>query len=208
MKTNLYRKKGPKVFVSYSYKDKGEAVQIKDYLEQNSFTVQIEDETSLLGEDLTQILPQRIRDSEVFIVLLTKTSNASNWVKLEFSWAIQQKKENNLLVIPVVFDESTLPDIVKPWVYLNASHKGLTPEILDLIKVKCSTAVFPLPLDSTGYKFQKGVISSLVKDGTPKKRVILDSEGMVFSLFDDLFASLHESEYHQTMNILSLQNQG
>lgn len=47
----------------------------------------MEDETSLLGQNLTDALPLRIGDCEVFIPILTKISNDATWMRREFDWA-------------------------------------------------------------------------------------------------------------------------
>ena len=135
MKTsNPLRRIGPRIFVSYSFQDNELSKQICSYLSEVGFQVRKEDESSLLGQNLKKSLPKRISDAEVIIPLLTTAANKSAWVRQEFDWAIKQKEQNeDLLILPIVFDKETLHEPVKDWVYIDASSSGLSDDTLSLV---------------------------------------------------------------------------
>ncbi|MCE6997375.1 toll/interleukin-1 receptor domain-containing protein [Saccharothrix sp. S26] len=78
---------GPRVFTSYSFRDRPPADVIADDLRSRGMQVVMEDERSLLEHRLDEVLPARIGECEVFPLLLIETSARSQWVMREFDWA-------------------------------------------------------------------------------------------------------------------------
>jgi hypothetical protein len=66
---------GPSTFLSYSYADQALATELAAGLEARGLRVHKEDETTLLGRPLSEMLGRRIAEREVFLQLLTKTAN-------------------------------------------------------------------------------------------------------------------------------------
>src|SRR5947207_1945503 len=99
------RRYGPRVFISYSFRDADLAEQIERVLSEFGFQVRREDEHSLAGQRLSLAIPERIAEAEVLIQLLTVTSNTSEWVAREFAYATERRdKKHNLVVLPIVFE--------------------------------------------------------------------------------------------------------
>lgn len=198
MKTaNPLRKIGPRIFISYSFSDRVLADTLSNHLAQLGFQVRQEDETSLLGQNLRVVLPQRIADSEVVIPLLTTTSNKSDWVRQEIDWALEQKKKrSNLLILPVVFDNTELYAPIRDWVYINAISSGLTDALLELISRTCLRTVQCLPLrDDEIFTFEPTCVREiLVSDDPYGKRVIVDSDGTILSLVDEIIEAARPSK--------------
>lgn len=174
------RNEGPRVFLSYSFADRGSAEVVRDALVSRGCQVRMEDEASLLGQQLSRVLPERIRDAEVFVQLVTETSSSSMWVQREFEWAAERHNESGLpFVIPVVLDAAVPQGLVNEWAYVNA-RGGLNDAVLRAIANGCLNAVEPLPLDrERPFHFdQLGVLDLLQKAGAPLRRIVVDADGV------------------------------
>jgi hypothetical protein len=181
-----FRHVGPRVFISYSYLDRTLADRLQEILMAKGFQVRKEDETSLLGHNLRESLPRRIRDSEVFIQLLTTTSAASAWISREFEWAIQAAREGSFMVLPVVVGEAKPSAEISDWGYVGAPD-GLTDHVIDLVSRTSASAVESLPLDMDAvFTFASDDVTRVLKavpDGL--RRIVSASEGFPLDMADD-----------------------
>jgi hypothetical protein len=94
-----------------------------------------------------------------------------------------------------VFDSKTLFDAVKDRVYIDASLSGLSDDILRLIANSCLKAVELLPLDQDSiFHFRRERIADLLSNtSSQKKRVVIDSDGILCTLLDEILNSAQES---------------
>jgi hypothetical protein len=174
------RRYGPRVFISYSFRDADLAEQIERVLSEFGFQVRREDEHSLAGQRLSLAIPERIAEAEVLIQLLTATSNTSEWVAREFAYATERRdKKHNLVVLPIVFEKKALPSAVRDWWFLDLAGTQLTEQALERIKQICLRSVYLLPLaDGAPWLFceaeARALFSGLLEDD---RRVIIDSDG-------------------------------
>ena len=194
---------GPRVFISYSFADSSVAKQLESVLLSRGFQVRREDETSLFNEKLTEAIPRRMADVEVFIQLLTTTSNRSAWVERELDWMFEQRKAGTGVVfLPVVFDKSTLPDRLKEWWFLDLADARLTDQAMEAIERLCLKSVHLLrladddPLSIHESDLEKA-LAEIPRDG---HRVILDSEGKLLRWSRETlaFAETIDSEYRDS----------
>jgi TIR domain len=146
---------GPTVFISYSFRDKVLAQPLHERLVSMGFQVQREDEESLANLPLDQELQRRIGSCEAFIQLRTETANRSDWMLREFDFARQRHEHDAAyLILPIVFDESSLPDRVRDWWYLSIGSAGLDDAGVDLVRRQLLGTVRLLPLASdTPFEF-------------------------------------------------------
>jgi TIR domain len=171
---------GPRVFISYSFRDAALAESLHASLAARGFQVSREDETSLVNQRLTEAIPQRIAQAEVLIQLRTSTSNLSDWVTREFAYAVEARGQGqSFVILPVVFDKSTLPDSVKEWWFLDVEGTGLTDEAIDQIERICLGSVHLLPLsdDDPLSVAESDLLTLLRKLPGDGRRVIVDSGG-------------------------------
>jgi hypothetical protein len=175
------RNYGPRVFVSYSFRDKDLAERISSALAKSGFQVHREDEFSLAGQQLSAAIPQRIGDAEVLIQLLTANSNASEWLAREFAYAVARRdQKHDLIILPIVFDKERLPEPVRDWWFFDLSGMELSDLALEKIKEICLSSVHLLPLDEeVPWRFREEQAAALLT-GLPKiaRRVIVDSNGL------------------------------
>lgn len=139
---------GPRVFVSYSFRDSELAEGISSHLRQAGMQVRMEDETSLLGSRLSAALPSRIGGAEVLVQILTAASASSAWVAREFDWAVaaQSKGAGPRVLLPLVVGEVTVPGPVADWVYLRIPAVP-DERALETIRRAAMTSVATLPVD-------------------------------------------------------------
>jgi len=200
--THALRGYGPRVFISYSFADSAIAKPLESSLRVKGFQVQREDDTSLFNQKLTEAIPRRVADAEVFIQLLTTTANRSAWVERELDWMFKQREAGTgVIFLPIVFDKSTLSDRLKEWWYLDLSG-GLTPEALDAIERLCLKSVHLLRLaDDDPFSVVDSdleeVLRNVPQDG---KRIILDSDGKLLAWTHDTIAIAEgiESEHRDS----------
>jgi hypothetical protein len=191
---------GPRVFISYSFADSTVAKQLEASLVAKGFQVRREDDTSLFNEKLTEAIPRRMADAEVFVQLLTTASNRSAWVERELDWMFEHRQAGTGIVfLPVVFDKSTLPERVKEWWFLDLADGKLTDEAIEAIERLCVKSLHLLRLaddDPLGVRESdlEKVLTEVPKDG---RRVILDSDGKLLRWSHETlaFAETIDSEY-------------
>lgn len=104
---------GVTVFVSYSQKDDAWAARIQDALEREGVRVWRDKSRLIAGHDIQDSLSSAISDVNYFVLLVSKHSASSNWVKKELNTALAHEKENDRrLLIPVRLDNATLPEVL------------------------------------------------------------------------------------------------
>jgi hypothetical protein len=173
---------GPKVFVSYSFRDRALVDTIADYLRGCGMQVRMEDEKSLLGSRLDVALPARIADCEVFIQIVTETSANSAWVAREFEWATSGHAGDagSPVVLPLVVAGAQVPERVGSWAYLPVSTP-IARTSLEMIHAVAMRAIVPLPLDPDApYRLaERELVEYCCSDLEDRRRVVLDSDGVV-----------------------------
>jgi len=179
---------GPSIFLSYSYADQAIASTLESDLRERGLQVHKEDETSLIGQSLSEALQKRIAGREVFLQLLTRTSNVSSWVKREHTWAREREKQGRIFrLIPLVLERSGLPQEIAESDYVDGTG-GLTREVIDVVTARALETVQLLPLSTEcPFEFRRDAtrhyLVHVVDDG---RRVIVDSDGCIPTLMDEL----------------------
>lgn len=124
------------VFISYSSKDMEFVNQITEELEQMGVSYWKAPEMIPAGSSYAREIPQAIQNCNVFLLVLSATSQASIWVEKEIDSAICNRK----VIIPFRIEEVTLNDTFR--FYLNNVQTISYPEnpqkaFLDLKQQLC-----------------------------------------------------------------------
>lgn len=184
MRSLRYRGLGPKVFISYSFKDCDLANALADHLRRQGLQVTIEDDTSLIGSKLAEALTKRINQAECVIQLRTVTSNRSPWVAHEMALAMErQARDVGFRLLFVVTDKESLPEAVSEWPYIDASTSGLSVDVLE--KVVASTLPCVRAIGATSdlpTKLSEGDLKRSFEQSVDDRRVILDADGFWMQL--------------------------
>ena len=173
---------GPRVFVSYSFRDFELAGHIAANLKQAGMQVRMEDETSLLGSQLSGTLQSRIGSAEAFLQVLTKTSVRSAWVAQEFGWAAtaQSRGAGPRVVLPIVVGDTEVPEPIADWAYL-AVPTGPDEQSLDVVRRTAMGSVAVLPVDpDRPYQFAESELIAYCSDqALNDRRLIVDPAGVI-----------------------------
>lgn len=113
------------IFLSHSSKDNDFSRMLFYHLERAGLNIWY-DESSLIGNAaLTSDLPTFINESKALLVVLSKNSNKSGWVKDEYNYAKNLLYKGELTIIPVVIDECELPGFYANYKWIDCRN-GLT----------------------------------------------------------------------------------
>lgn len=105
----------PKAFISYSHSDKEIAIKLSKSLRENGVEVWIDKWEILPGDSLIQkIFEEGLSSIDAFIVIISKSSVNSKWVKQELDVALIKRIEGITRIVPVIIDKTEIPDSIKP----------------------------------------------------------------------------------------------
>ena len=95
-----------KIYLSYSHKDSDFAQPLAAQLKQSGHEITVDVETLSPGQDWRRALSEGLKNSDVFIVLLSKNSLSSQYTLHEIGAARAYSAESErMLIIPIAIDE-------------------------------------------------------------------------------------------------------
>ena len=94
------------VFISYKSDEESYAKTVRKVLEDNGISCWMAPDSIPAGSNYMKQIPQAIDDCKVMIILISKKSQQSTWVKNEFSQAVTKHKT----IIPYVIQDCPLED--------------------------------------------------------------------------------------------------
>lgn len=94
------------VFISYSTQDQFDADLIKRVLESNGITCWMAPDSIPTGSNYAREIPNAIRNTKIFLLLLSNAAQASNWVPIELTSAINDQK----VIIPFMLENCELSE--------------------------------------------------------------------------------------------------
>lgn len=121
-----------KVFISYSFRDQAVADMLADALIARNMDAWIATRSIHEGSYAAQII-QGIKNADIFVVLLSKYSIASEQVKNEIDRAFARLKEG-LKLIPFILDDTQLDDECAYYLCRQEFFNGRTPPIQERIQ--------------------------------------------------------------------------
>lgn len=87
-------------FISYSSKDEGEAIEIRNLLLEKGFDCWMAPDSIPPGSDYAKEIPNGIEESGAFLLLLSLNAQSSVWVPKELCYALEKRK----IVVPLKMD--------------------------------------------------------------------------------------------------------
>jgi len=125
------------VFISYSSRDRREALQIRRLLEEHDCVVWLDAFDINAAANLEEQLFRNISRADLFCLLLTPTSVASQWVAKEIDEAVRQRATRNLGLLPVLLRPCRIPAALKNLAAFRVhevqeGYKGLDDEAVCL----------------------------------------------------------------------------
>lgn len=96
----------PKVFISFSSKNNEIARKIKEQLQKRQFDCWFAPDNIMGGESYLSTIPKAISNSDAFILLLSKDSQTSFWVKNEVEQAINKQ----IPIFPIMIEDCEITE--------------------------------------------------------------------------------------------------
>jgi hypothetical protein len=122
----------PKAFLSYSHDDKEVATRIAEALRAGGIDVWFDRWEILLGDSLVQkIFEEGLAGADAFLVLISKHSISSAWVRQELDVALIKRIEGITRIIPIILDGVQPPEQLRPlrWVDVGDDFDSALREI-------------------------------------------------------------------------------
>ncbi len=108
------------VFISYSSKDKVFAARLASDLKAKGLRVWYDQWELRVGDSLLDKIGAGISSNDYLVVILSKSSVASEWVKKELNAAlIKELGEKRVVVLPVLIEDCKIPPLLSDKIYAD-----------------------------------------------------------------------------------------
>src|SRR5580698_7322323 len=98
-----------KIFISHTKADKRFVRRLAARLEKEHFHVWLDEHDLIAGDPLPQSIGKALQDAKVILVVVSKASVKSKWLRYELNVATERMIKGECRVIPVAIDDSALP---------------------------------------------------------------------------------------------------
>lgn len=99
----------PGIFISHSHSDNKITKQLVAQLKANGLNPWVDFDEMLIGDSLTGDIFEKIPEADFFLIILSKESVKSEWVKKELQVALNFQLKRSLKIIPVKVDNCDVP---------------------------------------------------------------------------------------------------
>ncbi|MFH0794009.1 MAG: toll/interleukin-1 receptor domain-containing protein [bacterium] len=109
-----------RVFISHSSRDKEFVRKLVGELEKQSLNVWFDEREIKVGDSIVGKISDGLKDSDYLVVVLSKASVASPWVREELNAALMEDISNKgCAVLPVLIEDCEIPPLLKPRLYAD-----------------------------------------------------------------------------------------
>ncbi len=110
-------------FISHSTKDKPFVRKLAADLVASGVKVWLDEQRILVGDSIPEKIAQGLAESDFFLIVVSRNSTNSAWVKKELSVALVHEIERRkVTVLPIKLDDASMPDTVRDKLYADFSH--------------------------------------------------------------------------------------
>lgn len=110
-------------FISHSSKDKPFVRKLAADLVASGVKVWIDEQNILVGDSIPEKIAQGLAESDFFLIVISKNSVSSAWVKKELNGAIVHEIERRkVTILPIKLDDAAMPDTINDKLYADFSH--------------------------------------------------------------------------------------
>lgn len=149
-------KNQPKIFISYSHKDKEFVDKLSNDLREAGFNLWVDVEQLLPGTEWSKEINRVLSEIEVLLYIASRNSVDSMWMNIELGHII----ENQKLVIPIIIDNYSTENLPKEirnfqWLDLRRNYREGIKELIRTIpnEYKHKESQSPKEKISKGYVF-------------------------------------------------------
>ena len=97
-----------KVFISHTAADKPFVRRLAARLEKSQFHVWLDEHDLIAGDPLPESIGKALQAARVILVVVSKASVASKWLRYELNIATERMIKGECRVIPIVIENATL----------------------------------------------------------------------------------------------------
>lgn len=116
----------PVAFISHSHSDKSIAEELGKCLAANGVKPWLDKWEIMAGDSLIQkIFDEGLKNCSAFLVLLSKKSVESSWVKHEIDSALVKRLEGTTRLIPIVIEPCQIPLALRALLWIDISVEGI-----------------------------------------------------------------------------------
>jgi glycosyltransferase involved in cell wall biosynthesis/tetratricopeptide (TPR) repeat protein len=109
-----------RVFVSHSSQDKAFVRKLVDELNRHDLKVWFDEREIKVGDSIVEGISRGLRDSEYLMVVLSKSSVSSRWVREELNTTLtDQLSGKGGVVLPVLIEDCEIPPLLKGRLYAD-----------------------------------------------------------------------------------------
>jgi hypothetical protein len=117
-----------KVFISHTAANKPFVRRLAARLKKSQFDVWLDEHDLVAGDPLSESISEALEEAKVILVVVSKASVASKWLRYELNIATEKMIKGECRVIPIVIDETPAPPEVRGLLYADC-RKGLASGI-------------------------------------------------------------------------------
>lgn len=149
-----------KAFISHSSADKALARAVSDQIHIRGGEVWLDERELGAGMPLAAALASAIDQIDIFIILITKHSVASPWVKFEITQAMSLAIERSIRVLPLKAKDVEVPIVLRGYLYADISDDASLTRALNLSFV-ASENQLPLPAATIRARYDARLVPEL-----------------------------------------------
>lgn len=109
------------VFISYSGDDEVLATRVAETVRDLGWTLFIASAAIKPGTSFIEEINRALEQASYLLLLLSKTSAESFWVRLEYEAALVQGAERGMVLLPLLLDTTPVPPLLKSLVNIDLS---------------------------------------------------------------------------------------
>lgn len=119
----------PNIFVSYSNEDRHIAEMISKRLQASGLQPWLAHQALARGDSIRETIGSVIGSSDFFIILLSRNSVQSEWVRHELMAALQELSTRDITILPVLLEDCDVPTELRRYTWFDL--RGRTPTEMD-----------------------------------------------------------------------------
>jgi hypothetical protein len=126
----------PKAFVCHSSLDRDVTFQLAEDLRKEGVQAWFAEWEIRGGDSLVDKINEGISGCDVFVVIISRNSLNSNWVRRELNAALIRRIQDNARLIPVRLDDSQVPPLIQDlhWISLTDYQAGFQNLVDDIFE--------------------------------------------------------------------------
>lgn len=182
------------IFLCHSSGDKPAIRDLYRHLTNEGFAPWLDEENLLPGQDWQREIPKAVKNSDVVIVCLSRSStNKSGYVQKEIKYALDiadELPDDTIFIIPLRLEECEVPERLSRWHWVNAFEERGFDRLLRSLRLRAQTLDLITSQQSATSDSIPVITSKEIAFLTFDSRPLLNEEGKVWEAPYELFPNV------------------